>query len=517
MLRINSVKIHENLSENKLIDKVLLKYKIKREDLISFSIVKKSIDARDKSKVHFVYNIELEVNNENSYISKDIVKTNPKMDLKIKQVSVPSPIIIGAGPAGLFSALYLVESGVNPIVLEQGECVENRKKTVLKFMEEGLLNPLSNIQFGEGGAGTFSDGKLTTNVNSPYNKYILEQLVRFGAPEEILYMTKPHLGTDNLISIVRNIREYIISKGGIIKFNTKVIDFVIEDNKVIGVVTNSGSFACSSVILAIGHSSYDTFECLDKLGFDMVCKNFSVGVRIEHLQEWIDVSQYGTVTKLKLPSAEYKLAYHNKDRSCYTFCMCPGGVVVASSSDNNSIVTNGMSYYSRNGVNANSALLVNITPDDYYVNSVLDGVKFQKELERKAFVLGGNNYNAPVQRVEDFISGKKSESLGIVKPSYTPGVTLSDLNTILPTYVSDTLKRSLVYFDSKIVNFAHPDAVLTGVETRSSSPVTIVRDEKLMSNIKGVYPCGEGAGYAGGIMSAAIDGIKCSVALINND
>ncbi len=518
MIRINNIKIYDNLSKKELIDKVLSKYKINKNDFISFNVIKKSIDARDKNNVHFVYNMELELLNEDKYISKMMIKVLPKESMVIEQVDIPAPpIVIGAGPAGLFSALYLVESGVNPIVLEQGECVENRQKTVLDFMEKGLLNPLSNIQFGEGGAGTFSDGKLTTNVNSPYNKYILEQLVRFGAPEEILYMTKPHLGTDNLIAIVKNIREYIISKGGIIRFNTKVIDFEIVDGKVMGVVTNVGNYSCSSVVLAIGHSSHDTFECLEKLGFNMSPKNFSVGVRIEHLQEWINTSQYGNITKLELPSAEYKLAYHNSDRSCYTFCMCPGGVVVASSSDEESVVTNGMSYYSRDGVNANSALLVNITPDDYYVDSVLDGVKYQKELEKKAFILGGSNYKAPVQRVEDFLLGKKSSDLGIVKPTYTPGVVLSDLNTILPTYVSKTLKEGIKYFNSKITNFAHPDAVLTGVETRSSSPVTIVRDELLMSNIKGVYPCGEGAGYAGGIMSAAIDGIKCAIALTNNE
>ena len=328
-------------------------------------------------------------------------------------------------------------------------------------------------------------------------------------------MNKPHIGTDNLINIIKNMRNKIIELGGTFLFNEKVVDFEIQESKIVAVKCSSGkTFETDTVILAIGHSARDTFEKLYEKGVKMEKKNFSVGVRIEHKQEMINRSQYGENTKLKLPPAEYKLVYHGKDRSCYTFCMCPGGTVMASSSEENTIVTNGMSKFARDGENANSAILVNVTPDDFRGDSPLEGMYFQKMLEQEAFKLGGSNYFAPIQRFEDFKNNKKSTFVGEIKPTYKPGVTLSNLNEILPDFVSKTLVEGIEYFEKSIKGFANPDAILTGVETRSSSPVQITRNEKKESNISGLYPCGEGAGYAGGIMSAAVDGIKCAIAVL---
>ena len=430
--------------------------------------------------------------------------------------------------ADFLRLLSLQKTGISPIIIEQGQQVEERKKTIDEFLLNGKLNPLSNVQFGEGGAGTFSDGKLTTGINNKFCKKVLHEFVKFGAPEEILYLSKPHIGTDNLITIIKNIRNHIISKGGTFLFNSKVIDFKIENgqiksvyyvsskNSTINSTNKTSEIKTSTVILAIGHSSRDTFETLYKKGILMEAKNFSVGVRIEHLQKDINLAQYGNITKLKLPPAEYKLAYHSPSgRSCYTFCMCPGGVVMASSSEPNTIVTNGMSYFLIVLENANSAVLVNVTPNDFDNSTPLGGIYFQKDLEEKAFVLGGSNYYAPVQRVDDFLANKKSEFIGTVKPSYLPGVTLSNLNEILPNFVASTLKEGILHFDTKLHGFANPDSILTGVETRSSSPVKILRNSNLTSNISGLYPCGEGAGYAGGIMSAAVDGIRCAMATFN--
>lgn len=527
MLRINNIKIYEDTSNEKVFEIALSKNKINKTDIINWKISKKSIDARDKKNVHYNYSIDIEVKNENKY----------KNLLKIKETKIPSihinntfskrPIIVGAGPSGLFAAITLIENGIKPIIIEQGQPVEIRRKTIDNFLSFGTLNIFSNVQFGEGGAGTFSDGKLTTGINSPFCKEVLKLFVKFGAPEQILYLSKPHIGTDNLINIIKNIREYIILNGGTFYFNTKVIDFKIIRNTLKGIyykdiLSNNSNqieeLETDNLILAIGHSSRDTFEKLYEKGFNLEKKNFSVGVRIEHLQEEINKSQYGTNTKLQLPPAEYKLAYHSPNgRSCYTFCMCPGGVVMASSSEENTIVTNGMSTFLRDGKNANSAILVNVTPNDFYDDSPLAGIYFQKKLEENAFALGGYNYYAPIQRVEDFLKNRKSTSIGTIKPSYLPGITLSNLNEILPNFVSDTLKEGILYFDKKLSGFANPDSLLTGVETRSSSPVKIIRDDNLLSNIRGVYPCGEGAGYAGGITSAAVDGIKCAIALMMNN
>ena len=549
MIRISNIKIYEDLTNEDILKKTISKYKIKNTDVLKWNISKKSIDARKKDDVHYNFAIDLELKNENYYIGKY------KNISKVKEVNFPKininislknrPVIIGAGPAGLFSALTFIRHGIKPIVIEQGESVENRKKSVDVFRKTGKLNTSSNVQFGEGGAGTFSDGKLTTGINSPYCKKVLEEFVEFGAPEEILYLSKPHIGTDNLINIIKNMREYMIQKGATFLFNTKVIDFNIKNNKITSIITqktnntndknnisntnentsiintvdynNNGinEIYCDFVVLAIGHSSRDTFEKLYEKNFIMESKNFSVGVRIEHLQSWINEAQYGKNPKLKLPPADYKLAYHSPNgRSCYTFCMCPGGVVIASSSEPNTIVTNGMSNFLRNETNSNSALLVNVTPDDFSSTSPLAGIYFQKELEEKAFILGGSNYNAPIQRTQDFIENRKSTFIGTVKPSYLPNTTLSNLNDILPNFISSTLKEGIRYFGQKLKNFDNPDGILTGLETRSSSPVRILRDENLVSNIQGVYPCGEGAGYAGGIMSAAVDGIKCAISVL---
>lgn len=534
-MRISDIKIQEDIEEDELIRRICKKKKIELSQIANWHIVKKSIDARDKNHVHYNYTVEI-------FFSEE--KEEKEDLLKVKDVArlERRPIVIGAGPAGLFAAYTLALNGANPILIEQGKCVEERQKDVEEFCKNGKLKITSNVQFGEGGAGTFSDGKLTTGVNNPLNQTVLETFVKFGAPSQILYVNKPHIGTDYLIHIVKNMREEMKRLGAQVFFETKVVDFEFreEENtrKLVAVVLSNGKrMETDNVILAIGHSARDTFETLYDKGVKMEPKSFSVGVRIEHKQEMINLSQYGNKTKLKLPPAEYKLVYHAKDgRTCYTFCMCPGGVVMASSSEEQTIVTNGMSQFLRDGENANSAILVNVMPKDYenykkidtakpienstmkaLMQHPLSGMYFQKELEEKAFMLGGKNYFAPIQRVEDFLKGCKSEKIGEIKPTYLPGVTLSDLNDILPEFVSKTLKEGIQYFDTKLKGFAHPDAILTGVETRSSSPVKITRNELLESNIRGLFPCGEGAGYAGGIMTAAMDGIKVAKEILKKN
>lgn len=514
MIRFSNIKVREDLNDEELISFLCKKKRLILENIKEWHIVKKSIDARDKNDIF--YNYTIDISYENEYDVKDAVHVDEEEleRIIVKRKSGVRPIIIGCGPAGLFAALTLVENGIRPIIFEQGSQVEKREKDVEEFRKMRKLNTLSNIQFGEGGAGTFSDGKLTTGINSKFCKSVLETFYKFGAPKEILYVNKPHIGTDNLIKIIKNMREYIISLGGEFHFDEKIEDFLIEDGKVIGVVGKEKYYS-DTVILAIGHSARDTFYKLYEKGIMMEKKNFSVGVRIEHEQKMINESQYGTKTKLKLPPAEYKLVYHG-ERSCYTFCMCPGGEVMASSSEEGTIVTNGMSRFKRDGKNANSALLVNVLTTDLD-DSPLSGIKLQEKLEKDAFVLGGSNYNAPIQRVEDFLENKPSTFIGKIKPTYLPGVTLCNLNDILPPFVADTLHDGILYFDKKIRGFASNDAILTGVETRSSSPVRIIRNEDYEANILGLYPCGEGPGYAGGIMSAAIDGIKCAIKILEID
>ncbi len=520
-MRIANIKVYEDLDEKTLFYKICHKQRINPEKVKSWRIYKKSIDARNKENVHYNYTVDFFMEGETTEEEKaedlclGIEKFKEQWDKRV--------VVIGAGPAGLFATYTLALNGVKPILLEQGSCVEERQKVVQEFLQSGKLNPHTNVQFGEGGAGTFSDGKLTTGVNQPLNRAVLETFVQFGAPKQILYDNKPHIGTDELVKVLQNMRKKMIALGAEIRFHTKVVDFEWKNQSVEAVwLENGEKILCHDVILAIGHSARDTFETLFAKKVKMEPKNFAVGVRIEHLQEQINKAQYGNKTQLKLPPAEYKLVYHAPNgRSCYTFCMCPGGMVIASSSEPKMVVTNGMSRFLRDGQNANSALLVNVTPEDFRgygayqkVNSVseeihpLSGMYFQRDLEHKAFLLGGENYFAPIQKVGDFMQGVPTTKIGKVIPSYQPGVTFSDLNKLLPDFVAKTLKEGILYFDKKIKGFADCDAILTGVETRSSSPVRIVRDEYLESNYKGLYPCGEGAGYAGGIMTAAMDGIK---------
>ena len=520
MIRVQNIKVREDFNQEELLEYACRKNKINQNDVKDFRIFKKSIDARNKKDICYVYTLDFVLENEEKYTQFEKVKEDNYQELKIQvnRKSKLRPVIVGAGPAGLFAALTLAQNGVLPIVIEQGKCVEERSKDVNLFWKEGILNTTSNVQYGEGGAGTFSDGKLTTGVNDPLCQKVLHDFYYFGAPEQILYTAKPHIGTDKLRLVVKNMREEINRLGGKIYFEEKVVDFAIENQSIQKVICQSGKeFETDAVILAVGHSAADIFEKLYEKGFQMEKKNFSVGVRIEHKQQMINESQYGTETKLKLPPAEYKLAYHGAERSCYTFCMCPGGVVVASSSEENTVVTNGMSNFLRDGENANSALLVNVTPNDFPGESPLEGIYFRERMEKKAFQQGGENYFAPAQLVGDFLEKRKSEKLGGITPTYQPGVTLTDLHEVLPVFITKTLEEGLKYFDTKIKGFASNDAVLTGVETRSSSPVKIVRNEKYESNISGVYPCSEGAGYAGGIMTAAIDGIKCAKALCEKE
>ena len=561
-VRLENIKIRQDLSNDEVMKIAYTKFNIPQESVTDYKIVKKSIDARDKNDIFYNYSIvvflkeDFKVSkllkNKNASLIEQEQKQKTAMPNNLKENNKRT-VIIGAGPAGLFCALTLIENGVKPIIVEQGKTVEERQKDVELFLKERMLNTCSNVQFGEGGAGTFSDGKLTTNLHSPLCRDVIDTFVKFGAPEEISYINKPHIGTDNLVKIVANIRKYIENNGGKFMFGTKAVDLEIENNQVKSVIvtkmqeqknkySNSHNdeicnivteqpqehiihssrnntkdrikIETDAVVLAIGHSSRDMFKKLYEKHVEMEKKNFSVGVRIEHKQQMINESQYGKNPKLKLPPAEYKLAYHGEDRSCYTFCMCPGGTVMASSSEEGTIVTNGMSTFARDGENANSAVLVNITPEDFKGDSPLEGMYFQQELEEKAFKLGGSNYNAPIQRVADFLNDKKSTFIGEVKPTYKPGVTLANLQEILPDFVTKTLKEGLIYFDKKIAGFASADAILTGVETRSSSPVTIKRNEQKMASVQGIYPCGEGSGYAGGIMSAAVDGIKVANAIL---
>lgn len=472
-----------------------------------YRILKKSIDARFNN-VMYVYNIEV------SDEGKELLPHNrveiPKIKLNHR------PVVAGSGPCGLFAAYILAKAGLKPILLERGKSVDERIVDVDNLWNNASFNKVSNVQFGEGGAGTFSDGKLTTQINNPYCMEVLHTFVECGADKEILYISKPHLGTDNLVNIVKNLRNKIISLGGTVLFEHQLTDIVIKDNKVVKVIAED-EFETNDLILAVGHSARDTFKLLYDKGLEMTAKAFSVGVRIEHLQSDVNDCQYGKQSNNPdLPAADYKLSYHTKSgRGVYTFCMCPGGVVVASCSEDDTVVTNGMSYHARDGVNANSAFLVSVTPDDFG-HHPFDGIKFQQQFEKKAFELAGGNYNAPCQLLGDFMNNKTSIAFGKVLPTYKPGVCFANLRELFPEYIVDSMTEAVDEFAKKLKCFNNSDSVLTGPETRSSSPVRIVRDDTLQSNVLGIYPAGEGAGYAGGIMSAAVDGIKCAMALINN-
>lgn len=513
MFRIDEYKVFENISDEKLFEKVIKKYKINKRDIVSITIIRKSVDCRKKDNIHFSYSFALELRNEEKYTY--LKKYNqPEIKIENHRDSKYSPIIIGAGPAGLFCALTMVENGIAPIIVEQGEMVDQRLKTVQAYKDDASqFNCYSNVQFGEGGAGTFSDGKLTTNVNSPLINMVLNYFVKFSAPKEILYQSKPHIGTDNLVNIMKNIREYIQSKGGKYYFNTRFLDYQ-KENGLIHVICDCQKFTTDTLVLAVGHSARNVYELLKQKEIVLTRKNFALGVRIEHLQKDLNYAQYGDC-KLDLPQAEYKLAYHGQQRDCYSFCMCPGGYVVASNSEKDGIVTNGMSYYNRDNINCNSALLVNVKTSDFSGDDPLSGMYFQRELEHKAFIFGGNNGNAPIQKVGDFQEGCTSLSFGKVLPTYLPGVTMCDLNDFLPDFIKDTLKQALPYFDHKIKGFNDKDSLLTAIESRSSSPVTIKRNEFMLSSDDQIYPIGEGAGYAGGITTAAIDGIKAAIKIMS--
>jgi uncharacterized FAD-dependent dehydrogenase len=525
MLRISNIKLRAEFDpskENELLTQKIKKVlRVKQEKISSFSISKKSIDAREKNNVQLVYSVDVDIENERSYFGiKNVSSFEPAEYVTKKTQKTTRPVVVGSGPAGLFCALILAEHGLNPIVVEQGMDVDRRKMAVEKFWKYGVLEPNSNVQFGEGGAGTFSDGKLTTGVKNTRIPKILKEFVEAGAPREIAYLSKPHIGTDILINVVRNIRKKIERLGGEFRFDTKMKELIIENGGVRGVILDrqgeSETIETDAVVLAIGHSARDTFYMLKDLGVDMIPKPFAVGVRIEHRQKDIDLQQFGSFANNPLLGAsDYKLNAHLPNgRGVYTFCMCPGGHVVAATSEKNAVVTNGMSYSARSGENANSALLVSITPNDFN-GDVLGAIEFQRKLERKAFELGGRNYFAPVQLVGDFLENKGSKQLGDIIPTYTPGVTPTDLRECLDDFIIDSLKDGLRVMDKKLAGFIKHDAVLTAVESRSSSPVTIKRNSLTFeTNIKGLYPCGEGAGYAGGITSSAVDGIKCAEALM---
>ena len=504
-----NIKIYDDLSDEEVMKLACKKNKVDISKVKTWEIVKKSVDARNKLDVHYDYTIRINEKIEEFNKEDFLVHNKKRFDNPI--------VIIGAGPAGLFATYVLAINGYNPILLEQGKCIDERIKDVEAFLNDRILNERSNVQFGEGGAGAFSDGKLTTNVNSEINRIILKTFIKYGAPKEIMYLSKPHIGTDILRNVIKNMRIEMENHGAMVRFNTKVTDFDISNEQLNGIVLENGEYIkTNNAILAIGHSARSTFQKLLERKTKMEPKAFSMGFRIEHLQSMINKSQYGTETKLNLPPAEYKLVYHDEDtgRTCYTFCMCPGGEVIASSSENGTIVTNGMSNHKRDGKNANSAILVNVVPSDFMIDAnPLNGLLYQKKFEEKAFVLGGSNYNAPIQAVGDYLNKQDKED-EIVIPSYKPGTKAVDLHSLYPNFINDTIEKGLLFFDSKINGFANNNAILTGPETRSSSPVRILRDDNYCANIKGIYPCGEGAGYAGGIMTASVDGFKVAKKLI---
>jgi uncharacterized protein len=526
MLRLTEIKLPLDHPEEAIEAAILTKLNLAAEELLSFSIYKRSYDARKKSQILLVYILDVETSNEEKllkifkndrhvFVTPD---TSYQMVAQAPKDFLLRPIVIGTGPCGLFAGLMLAQMGFRPIIFERGKSVRERTVDTFGFWREGGLNPESNAQFGEGGAGTFSDGKLYSQVkDSKYlGRKVLTELVIAGASPEILYINKPHIGTYKLVKIVENMRASIERLGGEIRFQNRVESIEIENRKVRGVTLANGEFIASEhVVLAVGHSARDTFQMLFERGVYIEAKPFSIGFRIEHPQRLIDECRFGASAGHKLlGAADYKLVHHCKNgRSVYSFCMCPGGMVVAAASEAGRLVTNGMSQYQRSEKNANSAIVVGITPEDYPGNP-LAGIEFQRRLEERAFALGGSNYKAPGQLVGDFLAGRPSTEFGSVKPSYTPGMLLGDLSHSLPDYAIAAIREALPAFEKQIKGFAMHDAVLTGVETRTSSPIRIKRkDDGQSLNTEGLYPAGEGAGYAGGILSAGIDGIKAAEAV----
>ncbi len=522
MIRLREISLPPEHNPAQLSFEAARMLKISNSKVRKLRIVRRSIDARKKPDVRVVYTIDVAVEGNESKILKQSgckrAAVAPVSFYKPPRTSAElthRPVVVGFGPAGMFAALVLAMSGLRPLVLERGEDAQTRHEKVEHFFATGELDTRSNVQFGEGGAGTFSDGKLNTGLNNPRIGWVLEQFVAAGAGEDILFDAKPHVGTDVLLQVVQNIRQRIISLGGEVRFCSRVTGISSDKGGVTGLTLDNGEqIPCDNVIFAIGHSARDTFQMLHDMGITLEAKPFSMGVRIEHPQSLVNTAQYGHDNPV-LPPADYKLVEHLQDETVYTFCMCPGGYVVAAASEEGGVVTNGMSYADRAGENANAALLVTLNPADFPYDDPLGGMKWQRQIEETAFAVSGGNYKAPAQTVEDFLKAVPSVGAGAVQPTYRPGVTWCDLHSVLPEKVTRALEEAIPLLDGKLAGFSDSDAVLTAPETRSSSPVRIVRDDQKQSvSLSGLYPAGEGAGYAGGIMSAAIDGISCAEALI---
>ncbi|PAU39967.1 hypothetical protein CKF94_02575 [Vibrio coralliilyticus] len=527
MIRLTEIKLPLDHEEEALIAAITKKLGISEDQVISFNVFRRGYDARKKTNILLIYTLDVVVENDElllvEFADDPHVKQTPDMEYKFVAKAPENiterPVVIGFGPCGLFAALILAQSGFKPIVVERGKEVRERTKDTFGFWRKRTLNTESNVQFGEGGAGTFSDGKLYSQVKDPnfYGRKVITEFVEAGAPEEILYVSKPHIGTFKLVTMIEKMRAKIIELGGEIRFSTRVDDIHMDGEQITGLTLSNGEEIQSRyVVLAVGHSARDTFEMLHERGVYMEAKPFSVGFRVEHKQSMIDEARFGpNAGNPILGAADYKLVHHCKNgRTVYSFCMCPGGTVVAATSEEGRVVTNGMSQYSRSERNANSAIVVGIDPERDYPGDPLAGIRFQRELESGAYVLGGENYDAPAQKIGDFLKGRDPSEIGDVQPSFTPGIHLTDISKALPDFAIEAIREAIPAFDKKIKGFASEDGLLTGVETRTSSPVCIKRGKDFQSiNLKGFFPAGEGAGYAGGILSAGIDGIKAAEAL----